>query len=117
MKRRFCCNRYKFYSIRNHYFNNGLLETDDPEIIRLVIHADGYNVIIHPSETKEELSVLKERGGYVEDWEIEGYVKPVEPEPEPTVEEESEPVVAVQGARGTASSKKQRKAQIIEPRG
>ena len=98
MKRSYSCNKYKSYSIRNHYFKNGLFETDDPDVQRLIEGADGYGVFIHPVETPEEVAAMKE----IE----EKAALPQEPEPD-------EPPIAVQGARGTMSNKTVRKGQVI----
>ena len=60
MLRHYSCNKYKSYSIRNHYFKNGLFETDDPDVQRLIEGADGYGVFIHPVETPQEIAAMKE---------------------------------------------------------
>jgi len=98
MLRHYACNKYKSYSIRNHYFVNGLFATDDPDVQRLIEGADGYGVFIHPVETAEEIAAMKE-------------IEAKAALSEPPVEEEGP--IAVQGARGTMSNKMTRKGQMI----
>jgi len=98
VKRSYACNKYPSYSIRNHYFKNGLFETDDPDVQRLIEGADGYGGFIHPVETAEEIARMKE---------IEAAVAASEPPAE------EEAPIAVQGARGTMSNKAVRKGQVI----
>jgi hypothetical protein len=100
MMRTFVCNKFKSYSIRNHYFVNGKFQTDDADVIKLIENADGYGVFIHPAETAEELEALRE---------IEPVVLSV---PEDFVEQEEPPPIAVRGARGTGNNKYQRKGDI-----
>jgi len=54
MMRRYSCNKYKNYSIRSHYFVNGLFQTDDPSVQQLIENADGYGVFIHPVESPRD---------------------------------------------------------------
>ena len=114
MRRGYIINRYKGYSIRQHHFvpqpNGGLLfETDDPEVQALIENADGYGAFIFPRETAEEIAQMKS---------VEGETKaplldePQVPYPEGAQSVEEHPI-AVQGARGTGSSKSQRKGQVI----
>lgn len=42
----YVCNKYKSYSIRNLYFQNGLYETEDPEEQKLIESSDGFGVYI-----------------------------------------------------------------------
>ena len=97
MLRRYVCNKYKSYSIRNHYFINGLFETEDPQVQKLIEHADGYGVFIHPVETKEEIATMRAK-------EKTAKVEPALEEPPP---------IAHQGARGTGTSSEQRRSQLI----
>ena len=117
MMRRYSCNKYRSYSIRNHYFVNGLFQTDDPSVQQLIESVDGYGVYIHPVETPEEIAAMKA----VE----EQAQQPVEPsdavmasdviEPPAMVEmEEEQPLIATQGARGSLSGPRSvRKGQVI----
>lgn len=99
MLRHYCCNRYKSYSIRNHYFKNGLFETDDPDVQRLIETADGYGVFIHPVETAEEIATMKA----IEEKAAQELGLP----------QEEEGPIATQGARSTVSDKGMRKGQLI----
>src|SRR5689334_13797540 len=98
MIRHYACNKYRSYSIRNHYFVNGKFETDDPDVQRLIENADGYGVFIHPVETAEEIAAMKA---------IEDAAALSEPPAE-----ELAPI-AVQGARGTQAGKSARRGQVI----
>ena len=129
MRRGYVINKYKGYSIRNHHFvpqaNGGLLfETDDPEVQRLIENADGYGAFIHPLETPEEIAQMK----LVEEQATMGPTptlahqsgddpgtpdESLNPLPESTSQEVEQPPIAVQGARGTGSSKATRKGQVI----
>ncbi len=97
MIRHYACNKYKSYSIRSHYFVNGLFETADPDVQRLIEGADGYGVFIHPVETAEEIKQMEE-------------IEKAAAESAPV---EEEPPIAVQGARSTISDKRTRKGQVI----
>ena len=103
MKRVFVCNKYKSYSIRNHYFVNGRFETEDPAVQKLIEHADGYGVFIHPVETKEEIAEMKKQERAARKSQF-GVTETVE-EPEQ---------LAHQGARGTMTGKKERGLMIIQ---
>lgn len=112
MKRRFICNRYNGYSIRNHYFipnatgRGCYFETDDEDVIKLIESVDNYGVDIHPTETIEELQAMGARQPYAKP-------PPTLTRFEPPPEEEDEPI-AVQGQRGTAAGKATRKGDITE---
>ena len=98
MKRKFVCNKYKSYSIRNHYFQNGYFETEDPDVVKLIENADGYGVFIHSVETPEEIAAMKAAE---------------EPPADPPADDP--PPVAVQGGRGTRASRGTRRAHIVSP--
>ena len=107
MLRHYACNKYKTYSIRNHYFKNGLFETDDPDVQRLIEGADGYGVFIHPVETPEEVARMKE---------IEEAARSSDGEYCTICAQAINNCIcptAVQGARGTMSNKLVRKGQVI----
>ena len=116
MKRKFVCNTYNGYSIRNYYFTPNptgrgcTLETEDPMVIELIENADGYGVFIHPFETPEEIALMKAEEKEKEEAPTEE--KPVEPpeetETEEPEEDEPEPP-AHQGMRGTHGMQKRRK--------
>jgi len=106
MMRRYSCNKYKNYSIRSHYFVNGLFQTDDPSVQQLIENADGYGVFIHPVESPEEIEQMKAAE--------EAAAAAAEHPGSDEVIIEEQPPVAVQGARGTASGLKSvRKGQVI----
>lgn len=110
-KRTFVCNRYKSYSIRNHYFENGLFQTDDPDVIKLIESSDGYGVFIHPGETPEELAAM----GYGPKPKVASEKK-AKTKPE-VLEAENEAPIAHQGARGTVSTEKQRSGDLTVKKG
>jgi hypothetical protein len=106
-KRRFVCNKYKSYAIRNHKFEGGLLEVDmeDVDVIKLIESADGYGVFIHPAETPDELAALK--------------AKPKRNPPADAIRTETiehDPVLAHQGARGTNAGATQRAGDLTAKR-
>ena len=105
MKRKYVCNKYKNYSIRNHYFHNGMFETDDPQVQALIESADGYGVFIHPCETKEEIAAMRAK-------EREARRAAVLRETMP--EEEQPRAIAHQGARGSLASKAERGLMVIK---
>lgn len=109
MKRRFVCNRYNGYSIRNHYFTPNpsgrgcTFETEDPDVIKLIENADGYNNFIVPAETKEELEAMRK----AEEPKFPTDFNDLEQR------EELNPPIAHQGARGTHAGRRQRTGQTI----
>lgn len=105
MLRHYVCNKHKSYSIRNHYFVNGKFETDDPHVQALIESAHGYGSIIHPAETQEEIAAMKAAEEAQRSDEIE--LSDDEEAPD------EEAPVAVQGARGTAAGRKQRRPMTI----
>jgi len=107
MKRGYVINRLKGYSVRSHYWipqpNGGLLfETEDPDVQTLIESLPDFGALIIPRETADEIAAAK------------AVEQPVESFEYPPLEEEPGPI-AVQGARGTASSKSQRTGKIINP--
>lgn len=100
MLRKYVCNKYRSYSIRNHYFVNGLFETSDPKVQALIENADGYGVFIHPVETKEEITEMKKQERAVRQ-----AVSPQSEEPQQ---------LAHQGARGTLTNKGERGLMVIQ---
>jgi len=107
MKRGYVINRLKGYSVRSHYWipqpNGGLLfETEDPDVQTLIESLPDFGALIIPRETADEIAAAKT---------AEHAVKLLD---ELFIEEEPGPI-AVQGARGTASSKSQRTGKIINP--
>lgn len=116
-KRKFVVNKYNGYSIRNHYFKPNpvgrgcTLETDDPDIIRLIENADGYAVFIHPAETPEELAAMK-----AAEKEGDSYATLSGDTDVGDASTDNTQPIATQGARGTMSSRAMRRGQVITPK-
>ena len=114
-------NRYNGYSIRSHYFTpnpNGrgcYFETDDPDVIALIESVDNYGVDIHPTETIEELEAMKAKVPYhveLKGPSVEALGIELNELGETEIDSEDTEPIAHQGARGTGTTRKQRKGDV-----